>query len=365
MEGRDGDTIVYMVTDNCNLRCKYCYIPKDYKVIEDKVIDDSIPFVESMLKKNYKKPVIAIFGGEPLMYFDKVKRIVNNIKQLEKKYGHIRIIIFTNALLLKNEILDYIVENNISLNLSLDGCKESHNINRIDCRGNGSYDIIFENIKKYYDITKKQFMVKYVINPQNVHFFYKSVEDFYNMGIRKIYTSYARNQEWSKESLEELDKQLSLISNFFIENFKEGDFLDTIIFPIIDYTYQSRTYCGAGINEIVIDKDGSLYPCPYFTSDIKFKIGDIYNGVNHSLPFTSFIMNYTAENFYTKCKKCDTFNNFNCIGQCIAHIFIDREDKNINCSVCEVHKITYRHSKYIYDVLSHNKDYQSLLNLGD
>lgn len=98
----------------CNLHCKYCY--RDYEKI--KIPDftpDMIGFLNNV-SSEWCEAVIAS-GGEPLMYWDKVKELFSYVP----KDVHRRIM--TNATLLTQEMVDYINEYNIELHISHDGPK--------------------------------------------------------------------------------------------------------------------------------------------------------------------------------------------------------------------------------------------------
>ena len=265
-------------------------------------------------------------------------------------------------MLLNDEIIEYLQVKDVGINLSLDGCQKSHDANRIDCKGCGSYDEVYNNIDNYYNITNKRRLVKYVINPNNVQYLFESVQDFYSKNMRWLSTSFTRNEQWDNESLVELDKQLEQVAKFFVDNYTKGDFIEALIYPIMDYEYKSYAYCSAGKEEIAINMDGDLYPCPYFIGDIKYRLGNVKTGIDDSLIFTKFIKNYSVESFMKQCKDCDTFKNYNCLGQCLGYVIVDNKGR-INKSVCEVHKIAYKHALYIYSKLNNNEDYIKSLNI--
>ena len=82
------------VTSICNFRCKYCTYSGHYKhtrnhgemnmdfVVAKRAIDYYFENFEIAYKRNaQKKPIISFYGGEPLINFTLIKKIVNYIKQ--------------------------------------------------------------------------------------------------------------------------------------------------------------------------------------------------------------------------------------------------------------------------------------------
>ena len=98
----------------CNLQCKYCY--RDFEKIKiPEFTPDMIKYLNNV-SSSWCEAVIAS-GGEPLIYWDKVKELFSYIpKNVHKR-------IMTNATLLTQEMVDYINEYEIELHVSHDGPK--------------------------------------------------------------------------------------------------------------------------------------------------------------------------------------------------------------------------------------------------
>lgn len=95
---------IFNLTDDCNLRCRYCKFGGTYKGIQVhskrsmsyEVIYEGI----SLIKKYYKNKEIlniAFYGGEPLMEFAKIQYIVKKIRSL---YNNVGFSFTTNGVLL-------------------------------------------------------------------------------------------------------------------------------------------------------------------------------------------------------------------------------------------------------------------------
>ncbi|MCY1634295.1 radical SAM/SPASM domain-containing protein [Marinifilum sp. D737] len=167
------------VTQNCNLRCKYC----DYTTAENDLSDKgrkhsyqrmdieigkkAIDYYFNRLKYLYSRsersnfiktirdiePMITFYGGEPLLEFDTLKELINYIKLFDfAEYGLKRddfnITINSNLTVLTNVMMEFVVDNNITLHISLDGPKDIHDKMRVFKNGQGSFEKVLENLNK-------------------------------------------------------------------------------------------------------------------------------------------------------------------------------------------------------------------------
>lgn len=115
-------TVIMKPTSECNLRCRYCYHANtDYEtgIMTEEVLDAIISKVQS----EYNDIVYVWHGGEPLLCgLDFFRKAL----QLEHKYirdpMRIRNCIQTNGILLSKEVLQFCLENRISVTVSLDEC---------------------------------------------------------------------------------------------------------------------------------------------------------------------------------------------------------------------------------------------------
>ena len=114
--------VIFKITKQCNLNCKYCYSKKKSNFINLSVIDN---LCDEILA--YKKPIQLIFhGGEPLLEIEKIKYIIKKLKTKKNIYYSIQ----TNGVLLDKNIIIFFKKNNVKVCISLDGPKKYHNLYR-------------------------------------------------------------------------------------------------------------------------------------------------------------------------------------------------------------------------------------------
>lgn len=174
--------IMIEVTDGCNLSCEYCGYGKLYnnydvrKGIFQKLenvklfIDYLVDLWGSDLNLSYNdEVVISFYGGEPLAAFSLIKDIITYVDSLRIKKHRFFYNITTNAYFL-DKCMDFLVENDFNILISLDGNKENNSY-RLTKDGNSSFDKIFMNIKmlqgKYPDYFDNKVQFNSVLHDRN------------------------------------------------------------------------------------------------------------------------------------------------------------------------------------------------------
>ena len=90
---KNATSLSVHITENCNMNCSHCYISKENR---KKVID--IPRAVEAIKK-IDPEFIMFYGGEPLLYPQKIKEIINAFP--EKNFA-----IHTNGTIYNEELFD-------------------------------------------------------------------------------------------------------------------------------------------------------------------------------------------------------------------------------------------------------------------
>lgn len=160
------------VTEQCNMRCKYCIYSEHYPDTKfysevymkwetaKKAVDDFLSHFHRTWERNKtRKPVIAFYGGEPLLGFDVIKKTVEYVKSEYSQYCF-NYSITTNGLLLKNkDIANFLKENGFWIVVSLDGTKDNHDRYRVTRGGAPTYDCLMEIIEENFSFYKSIYSV--------------------------------------------------------------------------------------------------------------------------------------------------------------------------------------------------------------
>ena len=147
---RSGDVVKALclhVAHTCNLNCDYCFASQgkyhgDRALMSFEVGKQALDFLmdHSGTRRNLE---VDFFGGEPLMNWDVVKRLVQYARSVEKERGkNFRFTLTTNGMLIDDDVIDFANREMSNVVLSLDGRKEINDRTRVDYQGRGSYDRI-------------------------------------------------------------------------------------------------------------------------------------------------------------------------------------------------------------------------------
>jgi uncharacterized protein len=151
--------LIINVTENCNLRCKYCaysgiytnnrshgstYMERD---IAEKVLQDYYRGYCIVKQVNPGlKPAVSFYGGEPTLAFELLKSIIPSIRKLFGKTALLNIT--TNGTTLTHEMIEFFIDNEVILSFSLNGDQEEHNRMRVYPDGKGSFEKAWYNMQK-------------------------------------------------------------------------------------------------------------------------------------------------------------------------------------------------------------------------
>jgi len=170
--------IALQLTQNCNFRCSYCVYSDLQNAanrshsVKRMSFETAKKAVDFMLahSRDAETVSIAFYGGEPLLEFDLIKRI---IEYADRAFDGKTIIyvMTTNGSLLTSDIIAYLNDHNVSTTISLDGPKEIHNVSRrFAANGRGSFDAVITNIQNAinkFPAFIERLSLNMVIDPRN------------------------------------------------------------------------------------------------------------------------------------------------------------------------------------------------------
>jgi len=181
--------IVFEVTEDCNLNCKYCTFGELYEKRERETNSNldselAINLIGKILKEREKTRYLNIgfYGGEPFLNFEFIERVVMFSK---KNSENIRFSTTMNGTLLL-KYMDFIVANNFNLSVSLDGDFECNSY-RLFKNGNSSFDLVYNNLlalkEKYPKYYAERVNIMSVLHNKNS---VQQIHDFIKTKLDKI-----------------------------------------------------------------------------------------------------------------------------------------------------------------------------------
>lgn len=330
----------------CNMKCKYCFAsqgdfgmkPSLMSLETGKQAFDFL-IARSGGRKNLE---VDFFGGEPLLNINVVKELVGYGRQREAETGkHFNFTLTTNALLLDDDIMDFIIDNSISIILSLDGRPEINDFHRILNNGSGTYDLILPKIKRMVARNPISYYVRGTFTRNNLDFA-DDLEHIINLGFDCISLEPAVGADnplaIKKEDLPRVLTEYEKLTDVLYRYFREGR---DILFFHYNLDLQrgpciaKRTSgCGAGNEYIVVTPEGDIYPCHQFVGETRFYMGNVWENELSEQVRKVFQHNRLPDK---ECKSC--WARYFCGGGCHANAYYNSGDiSKPDSTGCAMHK---------------------------
>ncbi len=271
------------LSDDCNLRCKYCY--ERGRRINGRMSEANLQKAIAFIIDNSdigERIDLTFLGGEPLLNKDMMYRAMEIINEEYKKYApYIFCNITTNGTMISEKDILFFRNNNFEVSISIDGDHKTHDLNRISLDGKDNYDLIISNMKKMLEL-QINLSVRMTATQNNVHLLYGNVKYFYDLGIKQINIGIDEVGKWTEKELSLFDESLELLDKYYLDSVvkDEGKVLNIYDHRLASYVFKKKPrYCSGGTNgHLVINSKGEFYPCGYVANDAAWKVGDLENG---------------------------------------------------------------------------------------
>jgi len=319
------------IAHDCNLACKYCFAEEgEYHgrraLMSFETGKAALDFLIRNSGNRYNLEV-DFFGGEPLMNFEAVKRLVAYGRSLEKiHHKRFRFTLTTNGVLLNDEMIEFINKEMANIVLSTDGRKEVNDLMRPFRNGKGSYDLIMPKFRKLADSRRQQnYYVRGTFTRLNKDFA-KDVLSLADLGfdqisvepvVADVHEPYAIREDDIPEICDEYDR----LAVELINRHRKGRSFNFFHF-MIDLSggpcvAKRLSGCGSGTEYLAVTPLGEIYPCHQFVGQDEYLMGDVDSGISRF----DLQDEFRQCNVYMKdkCSKC--FARFYCSGGCAANSY--------------------------------------------
>ena len=319
------------VAHTCNLNCSYCFASQGKYQGERALMSFEVgKRAFDFLIENSGSRVnleVDFFGGEPLMNWDVVKRLVAYARSVEKQHNkNFRFTLTTNGMLIDDDVIEFANKEMSNVVLSLDGRREINDHFRVDYNGKGSYETIVPKFKRLVEARgHKDYYMRGTFTHNNVDFtndiFHMADLGFKELSMEPVVCPEGDPYALTKEDLPKILEQYEILAKEMIRRKKAGNgftfyhyMLDLKNGPCI---YKRITGCGSGTEYMAVTPWGELYPCHQFVGDEKYSLGDIWQGVTKRDVQDKF----RTQNAYAR-KECkDCWAKLYCSGGCAANAY--------------------------------------------
>ena len=291
--------LILSVTENCNLRCKYCaYYDTRYIQKENKVVKMSFEIAKCAIDSYIthsewaEKRCIAFYGGEPLLNLDLIKQCVDYVNSLNLN-KEMMFLITTNAVLITEEVAEFLYRNRFNVNISLDGPQIIHDRYRIDAYGQDTFDRIMNAInyllKIDFEFYKTHLYFLSVLAPPKS---LKSILDFFslmpfgNQYSRLIVTKHMEDvlrDMYDTGYVDEPDINTDCYPREMIVKMNNIERVRKILNqnPILNNNISPGAYCLPIVRRLFVAADGGYYICEKCDQIERNCYGSVYEGINY------------------------------------------------------------------------------------
>jgi len=258
-----------LITTRCNDRCRYCIIRKTDEHMDERTVREGLELVFSTA--GHVKQV-AIYGGEPLVRFDLVRKVIEHTKRLVADTGKAgRLFIYTNGFELDDSRIEYFKRENVSLILSLDVCQELKPAEHRSSHHVETFPVKVRNLARALAVLEPEGVCgAAVLLPEDVGMLLPEVcylHEALDLRVIKILPGLGR-YHWSESEITALDAELARLETYLLQRVRSGKPL------YIDMINESLARCAEpaqdavvpiSVMEIYPNRRFGLSPCEFET----------------------------------------------------------------------------------------------------
>lgn len=364
-------TITFIVTKDCQLACKYCYLvgKNDKERMPFHIAKSAIDYIldrENEKQFSYQSVIWDFIGGEPFLEIDLIDQICDYIKsELFRRNHHwfdsYRFSFSTNGINYHTEKVQNFIEKNrthLSIGITIDGTRQKHDLNRVYKNSDkGSYDDVVRNIPLWI----KQFPdggTKVTISSADIPYICESVLHLFSLGINEVNINCVNEDVWTEGDDMVFESQLMELADKIIDGNLYIDcvcsFFSERIGKPLDCKLDNNNWCGSG-KMLAIDAAGNFYPCTRFAQySLRDKeawiIGDVKNGIDEN-KLRPFLTLDRCTQSTPECIDCEVAEGCSwCQGEnydaASTHTIFQRAT-----AICLMHKAQVRANNYYWNKL--------------
>lgn len=340
------------VAHECPLYCEYCYgSGGEYDTPSMRMSRSTMmQAVDYLFKYCTNDNIVHInfFGGDPLLAFDLIKECVEYSEDKAKKYGKkIEFSVSTSALVISQEIIDFISQHNFSVSVSIDGTKYAHDKHRKFRNQNTSYDKVVAGFKQLME-KNDNILITATLTHHTIDEIIK-YHDLLDIGANnfrfKTVTGMTSDIKLVDEDYDRLATMYERLAKMYLDDILEGK-----IYDFGDFTKwlhrlnKKKTVhfnCTATEDYLNVDPNGEIYICHKYVGIPNGRLGNVYQIDSPVKP-----LGFDTE--IGKCRNCWAHNL--CGGGCYYDGFETTGNSYHTCNTnkCKIHRSQIKAAIYIY-----------------
>ncbi|WP_418241225.1 FibroRumin system radical SAM peptide maturase [Ellagibacter isourolithinifaciens] len=291
----DVNLAYFILSEHCNLACKYCFVGSDAcgqgisstKDMTPEIAEKALDVFARQLEQSsedyteYESNII-FFGGEPLLKFDVLEYVARRVKELSESRPVLRntsLAVITNGTLLNEERILKLDAMGVAVSISIDGFTEQANSMRVDKQGNETFERVVQVLETYKRLEVDPPSLSVTLTERTIEDLPSMLKLVRDYGVR----GFGYNVLLKRED-EDGGEYYEAASQFIIDSFlalrEHGVYEDRIMRKLNAFAH-SRVHfsdCGATSGgQILFAPDGRIGICQGLMSESENYVADIWD----------------------------------------------------------------------------------------
>lgn len=327
-------SIMLIIGYKCTNKCEYCYLQRNGAQLNDnmteEILSSAIEWYSNWLEQPnlIYSPSICLIGGEPLCYWDELnleKHLTNLMKIVHKHKKEFRIV--SNGYLWEEKHFNFVKDQDIFVDISLDGYADAHNAMRKTKNNTETWSKAYNTINRLRK-DNNDYRVRATIGRKNIDNAYEMYLFLYNEGFKRYGLEIDTFRFWSVDEISRLSIQYDKILKHYIEHYDPNRScfsLDRVLKLLAPNLIKSKNVDSEFIRpcSLAILPNGDMkvnhnFPVWADKESAKlFKVGELPNGLNEEnikKYLNKFGLltesSYYAQNEKDVCQSCPVYGKF-------------------------------------------------------
>ena len=291
----DVNLAYFILSEHCNLACKYCFVGSDAcgqgisstKDMTPEIAEKALDVFARQLEQSsedyteYESNII-FFGGEPLLKFDVLEYVARRVKELSESRPVLRntsLAVITNGTLLNEERILKLDAMGVAVSISIDGFTEQANSMRVDKQGNETFERVVQVLETYKRLEVDPPSLSVTLTERTIEDLPSMLKLVGDYGVR----GFGYNVLLKRED-EDGGEYYEAASQFIIDSFlalrEHGVYEDRIMRKLNAFAHYRvhLSDCGATSGgQILFAPDGRIGICQGLMSESENYVADIWD----------------------------------------------------------------------------------------
>ncbi len=305
--------------------------------------------------------IFDFIGGEPLLEIELIAKTCNYLLEEMKRREHPWLQKYsfrftTNGINYSSvQVQDFVerYKEHLSVQMSIDGTKRKHDLNRHFANGKGSYDTILPSVRLWIEQFGEKAVSYMVVSHEDLQFLSESIIHLIQLGVKEMAVSLVVEDVWKDGDPQIYEKELMTVADYILAHHIWNDVTISVLRKDFGKPETDEHIYPCANPMYVFDAEGNIYTCVRFVDySLRTKpariIGHINSGIDYNKirPFLSF----DRESCYPKeCLKCEIASGCR---WCPAENYDSSDTGTIfqrKTTICQLHKANVRVKNYLWN----------------